>query len=304
MAVRLLPDYLQEVAKNELNEVPSRVPEDIKAIKEWIAKQPHINACTDDQWILLFLRGCKFRLQTVKEKMEEFYLLRTLLPDYFENRDPLLPDIQEFLNHRIVLPLPLNKEGPQTFILRVSEGDVDTVSLKTILKGGTMFLDMIMRENDHLVLGQYLILDMKHFDIGYITQLTPFMIKMIARALRNAYPTRPKGFFILNSSPMFKALVEFGCRFLNKKLTSRIHFYDKDALDELKKVIPTEILPREYGGVGDSCEKIGAEWKTKMEDYREWFLESSQYKVDMSKKVNHLHTEEETVGSFRKLEID
>ncbi|KAK5638980.1 hypothetical protein RI129_013275 [Pyrocoelia pectoralis] len=269
----------------------------------------------------MFLRGCKFRLQTVKEKMEEFYLLRTLLPEYFENRDPLLPEIQELLNHQIVLALPLNKEGPQTFILRTSEGDVNAVPLNIILKGGLMMLDMIMRENDHMVLGQYIIVDVEHFDVGYITQLTPFIIKMIAKGLQDAYPTRPKGFFILNSSPMFRALVEFGCHFLSKKLTSRIHFYNKDNLNELKKIIPNEILPREYGGDGDSCEQIGgkldlclnfkkltisAELKTKMNDYREWFLQSSQYKVDISKKANnnHLHTEAETVGSFRKLQID
>ncbi|KAB0791838.1 hypothetical protein PPYR_03638 [Photinus pyralis] len=306
MEVRPLPDYLQKVVENELNEVPSRVSDDIRAIKEWLAKQPHLNACTDDQWILMFLRGCKFRLQTVKEKMEEFYLLRTIMSDYFDDRDPLLPEIQELLSRQIILPLPVNKNGPQVFILRTDEGDINTLPLKAILKGGIMMLDMVMKENDHMVLGQYIIFDLEQLQYAYISQLTPLMIRMLVRGLQNAYPTRPKGFFVLNAPPVLKTVFDLTYPLLNKKMANRIHFYTKDNMEELTKLIPYEILPKEYGGGGDSIETIRVEWKQKMEDYREWFVNSSKYRVDESKKIKNCHLENaaETEGSFRKLEID
>lgn len=44
MSVRPLPPDLQEKAITELNEDPARVQEDISHIKEWIKKQPHLNA--------------------------------------------------------------------------------------------------------------------------------------------------------------------------------------------------------------------------------------------------------------------
>lgn len=46
MGLRELPPELAEKAKNELFEDPIRVPQDLKAIKEWIVKQPHLNIRT------------------------------------------------------------------------------------------------------------------------------------------------------------------------------------------------------------------------------------------------------------------
>lgn len=51
----------------------------------------------DDQWILTFLRGCKFSLERAKAKLDSYYTMRTLLPEFFTNRDPMLPEIQEIL---------------------------------------------------------------------------------------------------------------------------------------------------------------------------------------------------------------
>lgn len=51
----------------------------------------------DDQFILTYLRGCKFSLEKTKEKLDMYYTMRTLLPEYFKNRDPLQPEIQKIL---------------------------------------------------------------------------------------------------------------------------------------------------------------------------------------------------------------
>lgn len=51
----------------------------------------------DDQWILTFLRCCKFSLQKTKEKIDAYYTIRNLMPEFFENRDPFEPEIQEYL---------------------------------------------------------------------------------------------------------------------------------------------------------------------------------------------------------------
>lgn len=73
---------LQKVAIEELDEVPARIPEDLQALRDWIRKQPHLRARTDDHHLLQFLRGCKFSLEKAKEKIDNFYYLRSKYPEF------------------------------------------------------------------------------------------------------------------------------------------------------------------------------------------------------------------------------
>lgn len=52
----------------------------------------------DDQWLLIFLRGCKHNLDKTTIKLESYYAFRKTTVEFFGNRDPLLPKIQEFFN--------------------------------------------------------------------------------------------------------------------------------------------------------------------------------------------------------------
>ncbi|XP_021933631.1 retinol-binding protein pinta-like, partial [Zootermopsis nevadensis] len=97
MAIRPLSAELQAIAREELNEDPARLEQDLKYLREWLAKQPHLIPRTDSQWLITFLRGCKFSLERTKSKIEMFYTLRTALPEFFTNRDPMLPEIQNVL---------------------------------------------------------------------------------------------------------------------------------------------------------------------------------------------------------------
>lgn len=46
MGIRPLPADLQATAIKNINEDPARIPKDIEYIKEWLKKQPHLNART------------------------------------------------------------------------------------------------------------------------------------------------------------------------------------------------------------------------------------------------------------------
>jgi len=43
---------------------------------------------TDDQFLMTFLRGCKYSIERVKEKLDMFYTLRSAIPELMVDRDP------------------------------------------------------------------------------------------------------------------------------------------------------------------------------------------------------------------------
>ena len=81
--IRPLPPFLQKVAIEELNEDPERIEEHIQTLKTWIEQQPHLRARTDDQFLLAFLRGCKYNLENAKIKIDNYYMLKTKCSDMF-----------------------------------------------------------------------------------------------------------------------------------------------------------------------------------------------------------------------------
>lgn len=87
--IRPLNDSLQIVAKEDLNEDPEKIDEALKTIREWIEVTPHLKARTDDQFLVAFLRGCRYNLEKTKKKLDLFYTLRTHIPELMLDRDPL-----------------------------------------------------------------------------------------------------------------------------------------------------------------------------------------------------------------------
>lgn len=83
-AIRRLNDDLQRSAIEELGEVPERILEDLDILKKWLATQPHLKANTDNQFLLAFLRGCKFSVEKAKSKIDKYYTIRSKFPSTFQ----------------------------------------------------------------------------------------------------------------------------------------------------------------------------------------------------------------------------
>lgn len=86
MDIREIPIELLKVAQTELNEVPEKTMIHIETIRDWI-KGSHMKVRSDAQFLLAFLRGCKFDLVKVKQKLELFYSVRQKSPEIMLHRD-------------------------------------------------------------------------------------------------------------------------------------------------------------------------------------------------------------------------
>lgn len=72
---------LQKIANEELGEQPLRISEDLQALRLWLQHQPHIKAREDDQFLIQFLRGCKYSLERAKSKLDLYFALKSKYPE-------------------------------------------------------------------------------------------------------------------------------------------------------------------------------------------------------------------------------
>lgn len=95
--VRPLSPALSALAEKDLNETPERLVSDLKLLKEWIKQSPHLRVRTDDQFLVTFLRGCKFSMEKAKQKFDLYHTVRTFMPEVMMNRDPLEERLQSII---------------------------------------------------------------------------------------------------------------------------------------------------------------------------------------------------------------
>ncbi|XP_053623850.1 uncharacterized protein LOC128682872 [Plodia interpunctella] len=310
MTVRPLSAALLKKAQKEINENPKRVNSDIKALREWLDKQPHMHKIKpSDQWLLAFLRGSKFSLERSKEKLDMYYTLKGLVPEFFANRDPLDTGLQEMLRLGAFLPLK-NCEGEdscRTCIVKIGVLNSTQYNLSDMLKVAFMITEILMLEDDNFaVSGEQVIVDMKDVGVSILSQWTPALAKKVISCFEKALPVRMRSTHMLNTPTGFEAAYTIFKTFLGEKLKKRIQVHNQD-YEAMHKSIPKSVLPVEYGGDDGSLQELIDYWKVKVESYRDWFIKEEKAITDEPKRPGKPKTSSELFGlegSFRKLEVD
>ncbi|XP_049708171.2 alpha-tocopherol transfer protein-like [Helicoverpa armigera] len=308
MPVRALTPVLAEKARAELNEDPARLEADLQHIKDWLAKQPHINARTDDQWLVAFLRGCKFSLERTKEKLDLYYSVRTTAPELFQMRhtDPLFDEILG-LGAFIILPKPATPDGPLIAIARLSSYDPNKYNIVDVMAATNALMRIAMVENDNAVVaGVRNVMDLEGTTMAHFMQMTPALMKKMVVIGQDASPFRMKGAHYLNTPSIFETVFNAMKGLLNEKNKSRLFVHNKN-LDEFYNYVPKEALPAEYGGNAGTIDEITAYWRNKVQEYGSWLEEDFKYGTDESKRPGKPKTAEDMFGvdgSFRKLDFD
>lgn len=309
LAVRPVSEALCKKARAELNEKPERIQEDIALLRQWIAKSPHLRSRIDDQFLVAFLRGCKYSLERAKEKLDMFYTVRTMSPELIRTRDPLDPKTREIIRMGVGVPLPLTDgpDAPRVLLIRPAAYDPPRITIEEVIRVSTMANDIMMLEDDNFVIaGQVGILDLSNVTVNHFLQFTPSFVKKMTMMSQEASPLRQKGFHYINTPNGFELVFNMFKNFMSEKNKSRLYVHGSD-LESLYKHVPRRLLPQEYGGDAGPIQNIIDYWEQKIIAYRDYFLEEDQYGTDEKKRPGRPKNAETLFGvegSFRKLEVD
>ncbi|XP_031843266.1 retinol-binding protein pinta isoform X2 [Nomia melanderi] len=186
---RLSPEEMEYVAVN-LNETDGDRPMKIAELRQWIVENVDLHAPSDDFFLLRFLRASKFDTEKAKNKLRNYCKQRDTLPEWYANRNPFLPELQELFDLGVLLPLrKLDNDGRMVVIVRAAVHNPSRHKMADMLKAALMTLDLALRDHESMTIyGITAILDIAGITYEHVLQLPPSVIRNLVHAWQGCYP--------------------------------------------------------------------------------------------------------------------
>ncbi|KAL1494780.1 hypothetical protein ABEB36_010324 [Hypothenemus hampei] len=259
---------------NETDQIRDKCLQDLK---QWLS-EVSLNARTEDKYLLPFVRGCKFNLSKIQRKITNYYIMKRDRPEWFSNRNPLLPNLQDLIKLGVFVPLKKYHDNKMVIVIRTAAHDPKRHTWDDLSKAGMMILDVACMENEVAQTnGVIAIFDMFGMGFSHYRTLTPTLIKNIVFAWQN-YHVRPKQLEFINSPIYINVALNIFKSFMTEKMKGRVkvHF---GGVEKAHTIVDKEILPFEYGGNEGSFESLGNFWFEKLLEYKDWFRDDERYKA-------------------------
>ncbi|XP_076242795.1 alpha-tocopherol transfer protein-like [Calliopsis andreniformis] len=306
MAAKMLPLPFPFSLEEELKKNPQIKMSDIELLREWCEKQQHLPKPTDLE-LILFLHSNYYSIEAAKNTMENFYTIRSHIPEIFSNRDPLgSKEVRQAMN--VVFATSLKeptKKGYKVLFGKLIDPDPSHYSFEDASKYFFMVSEMVGLKTGTCD-GYVFISDAAEVTLGHASRISPMALKKVVMYVQEAIPVRLKELHFINTPPVMDVVLNMMKPFMKKELWSMIHLHS--SLKTLEEFISLDILPDEIGGKAGPISKLHEEQVKEIESKREWFIEEEKLcrvneslRIGKSRSANELFGVE---GSFKKLEID
>ncbi|XP_013105370.2 alpha-tocopherol transfer protein [Stomoxys calcitrans] len=261
----------------------------------------------DNQFLIAFLRGCKYSLEKAKKKLDGFYTMRSNFPDLFSSFvDEQTARAIMRMSIGAHLPLPLGEDGPRIVLMRPGHYDPDVISMYEIMKMDVLVNDWLMLEDDHCVVSGFVhIIDFANFSAKHMLQFQPARMKRIVYYSEEALPIRVKASHLFNTGSTFETIFGLMKPLLPDKVKERMIVHPN--MESVYEKVPLKYFPKEYGGENSSIDEIIAAGEAMYIKYREYMAEEKLYGTDEKLRPGKPIDFESIFGldgSFRKLEVD
>ncbi|XP_058810879.1 alpha-tocopherol transfer protein-like [Phymastichus coffea] len=301
MAESIFFSYEEAKKKN-----PELKESDIQSLREWCAKQPFLPKITDSE-LALFLHSNYYLMEPTKNTIDTFYTVRTHVPEFFSNRDPInCKELRKIFDTIYLFPLEQRtKEGYTVIFGRLRDTDPANYNYNDHMKYLTMNMDLWSYGTGPIV-GHVICFDVANLALGHAARVSPLGLKKFLYYLQDGMPVRLKSLHFVNMSSIMEIIINMARPFMKKELLDVMHCHT--SMESVEKFLPLEIFPNELGGKAGALEDLHKARIKKIESCRDWFLEEQESaRVDESKRPGKEKTATDLFGvegSFKKLDID
>ncbi|XP_072934786.1 alpha-tocopherol transfer protein-like [Epargyreus clarus] len=284
----------------------NRLHQDINLLEDWIRKQNHFVVKEyDKEYLERYLINSKGLIEQAKKRLDKLCTLRGLMPEYLQGFD-IKNEFQFVLkiSHACVLPKPTPDNYRVFFTTAHNPEAADTFDFLHFSRYMMVLLEYLYCHDYNV--GLEIIIDTRNYTFGVITKLNPIVIANTVMLMTEARGLRIKALHLISGSKFLDTVVAIVKQGLTKKLVSRLHIHDNN--ESLYRLVPRDILPKEYGGDQPTLKEINEsnfkELSSVKHINRMKFMESAV--TNESQRLSSKFNEEYSgmPGSFKVLNVD
>ncbi|XP_029848337.2 alpha-tocopherol transfer protein-like [Ixodes scapularis] len=282
---RLSPD-LKLLARRELGETPQVSREAVIQLRTLITEEPSLQCPLDEEFLVKFLRGRKYRVVDTLEVIRKYFQVRLEYTDIFDN---LLPSRIMFdtiyRRHRVVAVLKEpDSLGRLIVVARLGVWNPSLCSMTELFRAIVLVAEYSLLDPKTQITGIVAVVDLEGLHFTHMLHYTVSEIKKAIKLTQECYPVRIRGIYIINNPPVFELFQPALKLFMKPKLFEKIHFIGRD-YDQLYQLVPRERLPEEYGGTMAKFDYD--EFEKTLSSAENFFLELGQYGYCKDKASKH-----------------
>lgn len=281
------------------------VKEDLRILKEWWRKQPHLPPNRDDDRLERFLLRNKFRIERTKKKIDNYYSLRTIYPQHFDDIRNCFDDILAASDEIYIGQSPTFTPRHERVVfctMRSPGATLDWVRLFSYA-----FLGLELKLTHDYSAGECYVIDWSNICMQHYTSITkqiPYLLRAV-QLYQEAYSGRIMALHFVNTPPFVDVFLALFKMLLEPKLVSKIVIHK--SLEDLHESVDPKYLPPCLGGSLQDIKYYNDQLRGVILDRKdEIFINLTEISNEALRPVKSVETNNMfgIDGTFKKIAID
>uniref|UniRef100_A0A6M2DXD0 Putative phosphatidylinositol transfer protein sec14 n=1 Tax=Xenopsylla cheopis TaxID=163159 RepID=A0A6M2DXD0_XENCH len=266
-----------DIAAKELRETPEVRQAAIVELRELLANAKDLNYRDDDEFLIIFLRPCKFYAKSALELMRRIAQFRV---DHHSILNNLMPEDEKvaFCENDVVNVLT-NRDQLGRRVLIVNAGakwNTKNVNSDQMFRMFYLIHEAAMLEPETQVRGVVVIMDFEGLGMKQVTSMSPAFSMRLLSFIQDAMPLRMKEVHFVKQPFLFNMVWNMFKPFVKEKLRKRLYFHGSK-MHELHKYIAPSHLPKNYEGLLPEIDYGGKDWYPVITDYEDHIKKWNSY---------------------------
>lgn len=223
-----LSQRYKEIALKALHENEAVRNQALQQLREWIAKDPHIIAVrTDPNFLLRFLRPCKFNVPATLSMIQRYLTCRDRYARWFKNLNVTDPKLSALFDAGFLIPLPKKDHmGRQVMIYNLGNLDPTKYTSDDVFRLQECIYQTLFEDEESQVAGYVCVFDYSAITLQHCAMFSLTDFRNFVTCVRKTIPIRISGMLVLKLPAFLAAFYEITMSVLSPKLRQRFKVSD------------------------------------------------------------------------------